>query len=233
MAAGWRVAQAVLAAKLLTARGGLLPDPQRLLQVVRVSARRKRHPDVRRPAGEAQPTLVHEGDFALGVRHPHECRRGVGQLAELRLAVAHHVLVAGAVARRPKHARDGLEEAALVGVELAWPGAERLDPAGAAPARLDRRAVGAGRSEVVRECRGTRLVALDHGHHALEHASRQPHAGPHQETAAVVRQLEQGHLLHLELAGHRGDRGVVQLLERHSLERALGKLGHRRLSVRP
>ena len=93
--------------------------------------------------------------------------------------------------------------------------------------------VGARRPEVLREDRWPRLVAVDHGQHAIEHARRQPHAGAHQEAAAVVRQLEQSHLLDLELAGHRGDRGFVKLLERQPLERALGQLGHRRLSACP
>ena len=56
-----RVAQAVLVAELVPRARGLLPDPQRLLLVVRVGARRERHADVGRPAGEAQPALVHEG----------------------------------------------------------------------------------------------------------------------------------------------------------------------------
>ena len=61
--------------------------------VVGVGGLLKRHAHVRAAPGEAQPGLVDERHVALGVRHPHERGRGVGELAELRLAVADELVV--------------------------------------------------------------------------------------------------------------------------------------------
>src|SRR5919204_308207 len=104
------VAQPVLAAELLAVTGGVLPERLRALAVVRMGGRGEGHADAGRPAREALPRLVDERHVALGVGHPHERRRGVGQLAELGLAVDDEVLVPRAVDRGAEHAGETVEE---------------------------------------------------------------------------------------------------------------------------
>ena len=224
---GRRVAQPVLAAELLAAAGGLLPQPQRLFAIVRMGARRERHAGVGLPAGEAQPALVDERDVALGIGHPHERGRRVGELAELRLAVTDEVLVPRPLHRGPEHARHRLQVAGVLGAELACFPAERLDHAELAAAGAD------GRGDRARAAQVTGQSRRVGRQHPSEHPLRQPRAGPRKHSLAVPGELEHRDVVDAELA--RNDRRAVheQPVELRPGQRLLAERRQRALPARP
>ena len=135
------VGQPVLKAKLRAAGDGRTPFGEHLGSVVRVRAHPERIPQLlrQRAAGESQPALVYERHIALGVGHPHERRRGVGQLAKARLAVADQLLVSGPFRRCAKDVRERLEEIGVVRAEVLRRAAVRAEHAEEPLARPDRR----------------------------------------------------------------------------------------------
>jgi hypothetical protein len=198
-----------------------------------VSGGRKRHADARSAAREAQPRLVDERHVALGVGHPHERGRGVGELAELRLAVRHEILVPRPAHRGSEHARDGPQELALVEREFALAPAVRLEPAEVPLPDVDGHGVGAGGPQVLVQPRGPGALHRLHRQHSSKNALRQPNTRARDHALFVAGELQHGDVVDRNLASGRLDRRLEQLIQLHALQPALSQLRQRGLAARP